>query len=411
MTLGSLFDGLGTFPLAGALHGITPVWASEVDPAGVAVTSARFPAMRHLGDIRGIHGGEIEPVDIICGGSPCQDLSTCGEREGLKGKKSSLFYEMVRVIREMREATNGEFPRWCVWENVTGALTSNGGNDFGEVLREFAAIGGAEIESSGPSRWQNAGVVVADGFCITWRVLDAQYFGVPQSRHRIFLVADYRRQRRTPSFTVFEPESSKRHSAAYETPGPRISDWTAGALERAGIGDWSSESLDGYRDAREKLAHWIADHLEEALAEYYANKAVHIGDGVPWRLMQRAASAGDVPPVSVPVPYQTNFWPNPHADAYTSTKAYFQAAFQPNRVGALTAGDHMDPPTVAIRYADGFGYVRRFSPRECLRLQGMPSMWCDGTERKISERDIYRMAGNGIALPCAEYVLGRIREE
>lgn len=119
MKLGSLFDGSGGFPLAGVICGVEPVWASEIEPYPIRVTSARFPHMKHLGDVKNINGAEIEPVDIITFGSPCQDLSVAGARAGLhRGERSSLFFEAIRIIKEMREATNGKYPRFAIWENV-----------------------------------------------------------------------------------------------------------------------------------------------------------------------------------------------------------------------------------------------------------------------------------------------------
>lgn len=153
MTLGSLFDGSGTCPLAAAMCGITPVWASEIEPYPVRVTKKNFPRMRHLGDITKINGAEIEPVDVITFGSPCQDLSAAGAQKGLvEGKRSCLFFDALRIICEMREATHGKYPRYAVWENVPGAFSSNQGRDFLEVLRAFvrAAVGnGADVPESG----------------------------------------------------------------------------------------------------------------------------------------------------------------------------------------------------------------------------------------------------------------------
>ena len=137
LTLGSLFDGSGGFPLGGVLAGITPIWASEIEPFPIRVTTARFPNMKHYGDISTIDGSELEPVDIISFGSPCQNLSVAGKREGLDGDRSSLFYEAIRIVKEMREATNGKYPRYIVWENVPGAFSSNKGEDFKAVLTEI----------------------------------------------------------------------------------------------------------------------------------------------------------------------------------------------------------------------------------------------------------------------------------
>lgn len=140
MKLGSLFDGAGTFPFAAKQYGIKPCWASEIESYPIVVTSKRFPNMRHLGDITKINGAEIEPVDIITFGSPCQDLSVAGKREGLKGERSGLFEEAIRIIKEMRGKTNGKYPTFAVWENVPGAFSSNGGEDFRTVLEMFCQI-------------------------------------------------------------------------------------------------------------------------------------------------------------------------------------------------------------------------------------------------------------------------------
>jgi len=191
LTLGSLFDGSGGFPLGGVIAGITPKWAAEIEPFPIRVTSVRFPNMTHLGNISEVSGSEIEPVDIITFGSPCQDMSVAGKREGLGGNRSSLFYEAIRIIKEMREATNGKYPRYIVWENVPGAFSSNKGEDFRAVLTEICKVKETDVSVPKPSKWENAGRIMGEGFSIAWRLLDAQYWGVPQRRQRIYLVADF----------------------------------------------------------------------------------------------------------------------------------------------------------------------------------------------------------------------------
>ena len=191
LTLGSLFDGSGGFPLGGLLSGITPVWASEIEPFPIRVTTKRLPFMKHYGDVAKMDGGKIEPVDIITFGSPCQDMSIAGRREGLDGSRSSLFYEAVRIVKEMRCATDGRYPRYIVWENVPGAFSSNKGADFQSVLEKICSVKGYEIDPARPAKWPAAGEIVADDFSLAWRVFDAQYWGVPQRRKRIYLVADF----------------------------------------------------------------------------------------------------------------------------------------------------------------------------------------------------------------------------
>lgn len=190
LRLGSLFDGSGGFPLAAIICGIKPIWASEVEPFPIRVTQKKLPQVKHLGDIKDIDGSVIESVDIISFGSPCQDLSIAGKRAGLVGEKSNLFYEAIRVIKEMRCKTNGKYPRYLLWENVPGAFSSNKGEDFRCVLEEITRIKDSKIKLSRPSRWQSAGEILGDNFSLAWRVLNAKYFGVPQRRRRIFLVAD-----------------------------------------------------------------------------------------------------------------------------------------------------------------------------------------------------------------------------
>ena len=140
LTLGSLFDGSGGFPLGGLLAGIEPVWASEIEPFAVRVTTKRLPQMKHYGDVSALNGAELPPVDIITFGSPCQDMSIAGKRSGLDGSRSSLFYEAIRIVKEMRCATNGEKPRFIVWENVPGAFSSNKGADFKAVLESVIVV-------------------------------------------------------------------------------------------------------------------------------------------------------------------------------------------------------------------------------------------------------------------------------
>ena len=191
LTLGSLFDGSGGFPLGGLISGITPVWASEIEPFPIRVTTKRLPFMKHYGDVSKMNGADIEPVDIITFGSPCQDMSIAGRREGLDGSRSSLFYEAIRIVKEMRCKTNGRYPRYIIWENVPGAFSSNKGADFQSVLEEVCSVKGYEIHTPRPEKWPVAGEIVADDFSLAWRVFDAQYWGVPQRRKRIYLVADF----------------------------------------------------------------------------------------------------------------------------------------------------------------------------------------------------------------------------
>lgn len=191
LTLGSLFDGSGTFPMAGILSGITPVWASEIEPFPIAVTQKRLPFMKHYGDISKLNGAELPPVDIITFGSPCTDLSVAGKRAGIQAERSGLFFEAIRIIKEMRCKTNGEYPKYIVWENVPGAFSSGGGEDFRCVLEEICKIADESAAIPKPAKWHNAGEILAGHYSVAYRLFDAQYWGVPQRRKRIYLVADF----------------------------------------------------------------------------------------------------------------------------------------------------------------------------------------------------------------------------
>ena len=193
LTLGSLFSGSGAFELGGLLAGIRPVWASEIEMFPIRVTTKRLPFVKHYGDVNSIRGDEIEPVDIITSGSPCTDLSIAGKRAGLDGRQSGLFYQAIRIIKEMRCATDGRYPRFIVWENVPGAFSSNNGEDFRAVLEAVCSVKDRGIPVPRPpkGKWANAGCIMADGFSLAWRVVDACLWGVPQRRKRIYLVADF----------------------------------------------------------------------------------------------------------------------------------------------------------------------------------------------------------------------------
>ena len=260
LTLGSLFDGIGGVPLAGKMEGITPVWASEIEPFPIRVTEKRLPEMKHYGDVHGLNGADLEPVDIITFGSPCQDLSIAGKRCGLGGSRSGLFYEAVRVITEMRKSTNGKYPRWAVWENVPGALSSQGGQDFRCVLESLVRIKdpAADVPLPENGRWLHAGEILGDGYSLAWRILDAaQGWGVAQRRKRIFAVLDLDGQCagkvlfESEGVSGYTPPGGKARKEA--APGAESGAGTSG--ERVSAGGFCTEhSADsrgvGYEDER-----------------------------------------------------------------------------------------------------------------------------------------------------------------
>ena len=209
--------------------------------------------MKHLGDIKMIHGDHVEPVDCITFGSPCQDLSIAGSRAGLAGERSGLFMEAVRIIKEMRSSTNGLYPTFAIWENVPGAFSSNGGEDFRAVLEELARVEQPNASIPRPprgSRWSKAGAIVGNGWSLAWRQLDAQYWGVPQRRKRIALVADFGGKRAAE--ILFEREGLQRDSGASiqtrETTAGTSQNGAAGYDRVVGAGYFGTGSRDVAED-------------------------------------------------------------------------------------------------------------------------------------------------------------------
>jgi DNA (cytosine-5)-methyltransferase 1 len=203
MKLLSLFDGSGVFPLAASRYGITAAYASEVEPFPVAVTRARFPQMRHLGDITKIDGGKIEPCDLVTFGSPCTDISIAGKGEGLTAARSGLFFEAVRVIREMLETSGGNFPRYFLFENVPNLISIHKGEDWKIVMDEFSKL----AES------------LCGGFICDPNILDSQEFGVAQRRKRIFIVGINRKFYNPADFANAPNARDKRMQKAVDAWG------------------------------------------------------------------------------------------------------------------------------------------------------------------------------------------------
>lgn len=430
LTLGSLFDGSGGFPLAAIFCGIKPIWSSEVEPFPIRVTEKNLPQVKHLGDIKDIDGSEIEPVDIISFGSPCQDLSIAGKRAGLEGKKSNLFYEAIRVIKEMRCKTNGKYPRYLLWENVPGAFSSNKGEDFRCVLEEITRIKDYTVKLSRPSRWQSAGEILGDDLSLAWRVLDSKYFGVPQRRRRIFLVADLDggssreilfEQKSLSGDTSEGCEKGKRNTRAIKESFNKTICLNDQGGERMDI----SEELSGTLRAKAgnpPLVYDIRQTSENTKNERHniyecdVSRTIDTSGNTPTRNQGGVAIVEDI---------------------YTMSKNSHFTKADKNISSSLVATDYKDPPLVNQKL------VRRLTPKECGRLQGFPDYWCDdlgienptdedvsfwrevfdkdaeikGLKKKKTDKQIlkwlknphtdsaeYKMWGNGIALPCAIYI-------
>ncbi len=428
LTLGSLFDGIGGFPLAAQQCGIKTLWASEIEPNCIAITKRHFPGMQHLGDITKINGGKIPPVDIISFGSPCQDLSISGKQAGLSGKRSRLFREAVRIIYEMREATNGIYPAFAVWENVPGAFSSNKGEDFRTVLEEITK---ASIPMPDSGRWAQSGMVGISGADVAWRQMDAQRWGIPQRRKRIFLVADFRGRRAAE--ILFKPESLLGYPEQ-------------GATEKPGItaNPGSGPEIPGrnFRCSSEALRYiYETSHPDEAIR---INKS-----GICPALQARMGTGGNqillvIDRNTMQEQYEKNLFDI--AECYPINDAVING--KANGLGIGNSGDPAPTLTGRDRHAIAFfqgqqfgGYkesgtagtlttrygrrsdasilleteqtklhvrfiLRKLTPLECERLQGFPDEWTrygyTGTEIKDTPR--YTALGNSLAVPCAERI-------
>lgn len=446
MKLGSLFDGSGGFPLAGSMNGMTPVWASEIEPYPLRVTAARFPNMKQLGDVTKIDGAGIDPVDVITFGSPCQDLSVAGKQTGIHdGKRSSLFFEAVRIIREMRGITNGKYPRFAVWENVPGAFSSNKGADFWAVLQALCEIAdpGVSLPEPPKGKWTKAGCIVGDSYSIAWRVYDAQYWGVPQRRKRIYLVADFGSER--AGEILFERESmrgdSSKSGEAWEGAADDAAGCTGGgchAFDITGVNSNSyksptpdscfkerdiSRSLDtfvGSPECNQGGTVVVCDCIEmnqtpdivypekarTLAARHDSSPCVDRGQNVVALDCRNLVGNTEVSG-TLQAKNEGGFSLN-----FVNPVVYDQQRIgqygQTGTASTLMARLHKSAADVVVE-KDRRYIVRRLTPLECCRLQGFPDWWEDGANGSDSAR--YKMWGNGIALPCADDVMRRIAVE
>lgn len=443
MKLGSLFDGSGGFPLAGVMNGMTPVWASEIEPYPLRVTAARFPRMKQLGDVTKIDGAAIDPVDVITFGSPCQDLSVAGKQTGIHdGKRSSLFFEAVRIIREMRGITNGKYPRFAVWENVPGAFSSNKGADFRAVLQALCEVGGeaAPVPEPPKGKWTKAGCVVGDGYSIAWRVYDAQYWGVPQRRKRIYLVADFGSER--AGEILFEREGVRgdsaqggeaREGAADDASGGTGRGCYAFHLQQDPIGGSVSPCIGGQNSATvgvfmggqgEKAGSIAYDESISPTLRATASGSNQVPDIVYPEIARTLAARHDSSPCADRGQNIICIEGDGNARAHIERKLspcmktiHPNTVIFPNIAGSLCANSHPGSYTgqdafndmLPVYRKDRRYIVRRLTPLECCRLQGFPDWWEDGANGSDSAR--YKMWGNGIALPCAADVMRRIAKE
>ena len=425
---GSLFDGAGTVPFAAAICGAETVWASEIEPFPIAVTKKRFPNMKHLGDITKINGAEIDPVDVIVFGSCCQNLSVAGNGKGLEGDQSKLFFEAVRIIKEMRESTNGRFPTVAIFENVLGALRTHGGEDFRIILEEMCRIKDSSAAIPRPaarrseSTWADAGSILADGYSVAWRVLDAQYWGVPQRRRRVFLVADFGGSRAEEilfkraglSRSFAEVSQEWRQTAAASVLGV---DDTRKCYRQNGEGDGNIvPTLVGDHNNRVDFHTALVCGVDTYNKTTTGSKARTLlaghadADGVPCVMVFALdrASYNQGKNAQYKIQIDENI-----AQTVVAKGPGAVCLIQPSSgvvAGTLDAHYYLgcgsrggNEREIIAHLLDGELFVRRLMPIECGRLQGMPDWWCSDIEH--SDAAEYKMWGNGMALPNILYVV------
>lgn len=347
--------------------------------------------MKHLGDITKINGGKIEPVHVITFGSPCQDLSIAGKQAGLAGERSGLFMEAVRIIKEIREATNGKYPAFAVWENVPGAFSSNKGEDFRTVLEEICRISDSTVSVPRPKKgkWNTAGTIMGNGWSAAWRVLDAQYWGVPQRRRRIYLVADFAGER--AGEILFNPESMSGH---FTQSGAKRQGFTGNIENSVNSAIALAAGFTGGAGAKTGS---IA-YAEELAPTLKSQQDTHViclqGNGIDRAptVSQKYGTGGNNTPLIASI------------DCRGGKESG-------DLSGTLQTNNSLNSvPPVRIGLT-----VRRLMPLECERLQGFPDGWTDipnsrinGKVVKASDSARYRALGNSVAIPCVTYVLGNI---
>lgn len=392
ITLGSLFDGLGGWQIAAMRAGIPPVWSSEIEKFTCALTKVRFPDTVQLGDITKIDGGKIPPVDIVTMGNPCQDLSISGRREGLAGKRSGLFLRAVEIIRQMRTATNGEYPKIAIWENVPGAFTSNKGADFRTVLETLTET---DIPVPRSGKWAKSGMVRSRECNIVWRTLDAQFWGVAQRRRRIFLVVDY-----TRGYTeeiLFKPESlpwditKSKDTEERTTAGDAASVGNASTLgNECVLNDQGGQYMNVSFGKTGTLRVQGKGHQPIILDLTHADEVVRtVTGGKTQTLNARMGTGGNQVPIIYARP--------PYADLKQDETAVTLRAS-----GGCNGGGSEN--LVADKL------LRRLTPLECERLQGLPDNWTLIDDKSCSDNARYKAIGNGMAQPCADFVIRRVAE-
>ena len=482
MKLGSLFDGIAGFPLAAVRHGIEPVWASEIETFPISVSKRHFPNMKHLGSVTDIglcidtRGPEVEwyfsdsqgdpventDVDIVSFGSPCQDSSVAGKRAGLSGRRSNLFYQAVRVIRDIQDATAGKSPRFVLWENVTGAFSSNGGQDFAAVIESLVGAAVSVPEKG----WPGAGVVFGPKGQLAYRTFDAQYWGVPQRRRRIFALMHFAGERAgeilfvEPSLPWDSQESREAREATAAGAGdgvdrgqnvvgvPQLYDMTHADEVMRPVEPGKCPTLNARMGTGGNQVPVLMEPIAIGFNGDQSEKTRSMGEAVEQCPTLRAGGAthvahpiaGDKAGALAAEPSKAD---KPSSTTYVIQSATMGGSKKQNGLGVSDGpcytldcrANHAVAHAVDVRnlceneelsstlqckatggYSLNYqnpvriGYaVRRLTPTECLRLMGFPDDWFDGIPGN-SDTACYKACGNSVAIPCVEFIMRRIVE-
>ena len=473
ITLGSLFDEVGGWQLAAKRAGVLPLWSSEIEPFPSAVTRIRFPATMQLGDVTKLDGAKLPPVDIVCAGSPCQGLSVAGRQKGLQDERSGLFHIGINIVHRMREATGGKFPRWFIWENVPGAFSSNRGLDFRAVLESISQteIPMPFNRTWAKAGMVGGRDCICD---IAWRTLDAQFFNLAQRRERVFLVADFRAGGRCADKILFEWQSLSRDietGGAEEKGIAAAAQGDFGETGRRaahpinlqiatrhkvlgrGTGFGIGENGDPAYTLEAEHSHGVAvydmTHADEVLRPVTGGKSN--------TLNARMGTGGNQVPVVFA--FEGNgARPSHHGDGWSAGGKSFtlntveqhavaygigRDAFNQGKNAKFGITIEKDKqPTILAKGAGavfcvGNGQlhqtsqseksgalncmhdqqcamtasnVRRYTPRECERLQGLPDDFTLIPDKTCSDAARYKALGNGMAQPCADFIIRRIAE-
>jgi len=368
---GSLFAGVGGFDLGFEAAGFECCWQVEWDKYCQEVLRFRWPDVPKFGDIRDVSGYDLEPVDVITYGFPCQDLSIAGHQAGLDGERSGLFFEAIRIIKEMRDATDGQFPRVAIAENVTGLLSADGGSAMGRCLDTLAEAGALAIE---------------------WCVLDSQWFGVPQRRKRVFLasVFDSVAAGRCAGEIFSLAESGAGYPEQVGAQGEEVAGFVEGGSGNVGafrllsFGEYVDDGTSSTVQARDyKYATDLVAFVKSRRAQSSEDFETWVEGGPAPTLNQ--FDLGDTRSTVAVLSFDTKFGSN--ANVFEDVSPTLKAS--------------QGPPS----FVDGVT-TRRLTPVECERLMGWPDdhtkFRADGKLTSDSQR--FKMCGNGVVAPVASWV-------